>query len=194
MKTCRAALFVTILCQQLASAQEVFIVGKGGISSYGAVQGFAVGGGGGDQSWKLGPIIGLGARIRTSDAFAIEGLFEYSTHRYAVKYEWEIPPINDPRNRILEFTTMGRLSFRLVDIVHFVFLGGVSISYHHKDDIVPPNSQYITPGRRAVDVGGILGIGSEVRISKSIEISLEGSWRMRFYVTPVVQLGIAYGL
>lgn len=194
MKTCRAALCITILCQQLASAQEVFIVGKGGLSSYGSVQGFAVGGGGGDQSWKLGPIIGLGVRIRTSDAFAIDGLIEYSTHRYAVKYDWEIPPINDPRNRILEFTTTGRLSFRIVDIVHVAFLGGVSISSHHKDDKVYPNTPYITPGRRAVDVGGILGIASDVRVSKSIEISLEGSWRMRFYVTPVVQLGIAYGL
>ena len=195
MRIVGVALLIGLLHQSAVFAQEVFVVGKGGLSSYGSAYFGNLAGSGGDQNWKSGPIVALGARMRTSEAFAFEGLVEYSTHRYAPR-EWENPPSNNPKNSILEVTTTGRLSIGIFGGTYLDIIGGVGLSSQHKDErtTVQGNSVYTTPGRQAVDFGAILGTGLEVRVSRSIELSLEGSWRMRFYVTPVVQLGVAYAL
>lgn len=195
MRAFGVALLLDLLSLPLVFSQEMFVVGKGGLSWYGSAYIGNLGGSGGDQNWKSGPIMALGARIRMSDAIAFEGLVEYSTHRYAPR-EWESPPINSPKNSILEVTTTGRVSFGIFDGSYLDIIGGVGISSQHKDERVTlyMNSRYTTPGRQAVDFGAVLGTGLEVRLSRTIELSLEGSWRMRFYVTPVVQLGFAYAL
>jgi hypothetical protein len=194
MKALVLVSWMMLLYSPLLWTQTLFVVGKGGISSYGSVYIGNFGGGGGDQNWKPGPIVGLGMRVRTGDGFAVDGLVEYSIHSYAT--ELSEPIANDPKNSIFEFTATGRLSFGIVEAMYIDIIGGVGISSQHEDEVVTiyQNSQYTSPGKESVDFGAVLGVGVEARISKKIELLLEGSLRMRTYVTPVVQLGIAYAL
>jgi hypothetical protein len=193
-RTLWVAVWTVLCCQPLVTAQTILIVGKCGVSSYGTVYIGSVGGGGGDHNWKTGPIFGIGARIRTSDTFAAEGVVEYSFHRYDSQWSGQIS--NDPLNGILELTAIPRWSIGIYDVVYLDILGGLGISYQHLDGKVVTygTSQYTGPHTDLVVLSGLLGIGLEVRVSKSIELSLEGSWRLRTYVTPVAQLVIAYAL
>jgi hypothetical protein len=177
--------FLSFLCPYPLSAQDVFVVAKAGRSSYGSLYVGPVGGGGGDTHWKSGPIISLGARLRTSEAFAADAMVEYSTHAYAAP-TWEDPPIGDPRNRLVDVTALGRSSFRFVGPSHFVFMYGLGVSFQRKD---VPNSPVSSN-----DFTGcvILGLGVEVRAFGNLEFAIEGSLRIRRYVTPVAALGVAY--
>jgi hypothetical protein len=188
-------LCISFLWQPEILAQQVSLVLRGGLSSYGSVSIGNIGGGGGDHNWKTGPIVGTGIRIRTSEAFALEALVEYSTHQYQSE-AWEEPPTNDPRNRILDLNGVGRFGFVLFDPLRASIFGGIGLSYQDKDEVIiaTAESQRTAPGRSAVDVGAILGIGLAVQLSSKLELSVDGSWRMRYYVTPVALLGIAYSL
>ncbi len=175
-------------------AQTLFVVGKVGKSSYGSAYIGNVGGGGGDQNWNPGPIVGLGMRVRTSDGFAVEGLVEYSIHTFANEFNWPIG--NDPKNSIIELTATGHISFGIVGPVYFDLVGGIGVFSQHEDGIafIYQNSQWTAPGKDIVNVGVVLGTGLEVRASKSIEFAIEANLRMRTYVTPVVQVGAAFAL
>jgi opacity protein-like surface antigen len=180
---------------RIALAQSIAVVAKAGISSYGAVNIGSFGGDGGDTHWKKGPIVSLGARLRTSDRFAVDAAVEYSWHRYDPGM-WDIPVVNDPKNRILDLVAAARLSFPIFNLFDINIIGGPELSYQNKDGLVQVYGSYrnVGTGRKAIDLGAALGIGVEVELSKMVEVWLEGSWRMRFYVTPVAQLGVAYTL
>jgi hypothetical protein len=45
-----------------------------------------------------------------------------------------------------------------------------------------PSYRSVSPGRHVVDLGAVLGGSLDARISNRIELTLEGMWRMRFYV------------
>lgn len=57
MRTSTVVLLVSVFCQPLLLAQQVFIVGKGGVSSYSSVY-FNIAGSGGDENWKSGHQVG----------------------------------------------------------------------------------------------------------------------------------------
>lgn len=195
MRSWGLLLCISFLWQPEILAQQVSLVLRAGLSSYGSATIGRFGGGGGDHNWKTGPIVGAGIRIRTSEGFALEALVEYSTHQYRSE-AWEKPPTNDPRNRILDLNGVGRFGFVLFDPLRASVFGGIGLSYQYNDEIIigTADSQRIAPGRSAVDVGAVLGIGFAVQVSRKLELSLDGSWRMRYYVTPVALLGIAYTL
>lgn len=196
MRIFTAVFLVSCSAYQSTFGQDLFVVGKGGISSYGSVFFNIAGPASGDQNWKSGPILGLGVRLRTSKSFALEGLVEYSTHPYKDTYDWDSPPLNDPRNMVLDFSAVGRVSFHIIDVVYIGILGGPAVSWHQKDEVIKifPSYRSVSPGRNAVDLGAVLGVALDARLSRRIEFSLEGTLRMRFYVTPVTQIGVAYAL
>ena len=179
------------LCHQAFQAQDLFAVAKGGISSYGSLYIGPLGGGGGDTHWKSGPIFSAGARLRTSDGFAVDGVVEYSTHHW--DNSW-LPPVNSPRNSILELSGIGRSSFRTIGPCHFCFLYGLGLSYQQKDELIREynGTQYVTPKNHDLTASLILGVGLEVRVPAGLEISLEGNIRGRRYATPVAEFAIAY--
>ena len=141
-------------------------------------------------------MVSVGVRLRTSDAFAVEEVFEYSTHRYQLQ-EWETPTINDPRNTVFDLTTIGRFSVISFDNLHFEILGGIGYSYLEKDEFVrgaPSIPIFTTPAEHQTHVALLLGPGIEFKLLQSVELSIETNWRMRFYSTPVTQIGIAYAI
>src|SRR4030042_2551369 len=69
-------------------AQGVSLIAQAGRSSYGSLYIGPLGGGGGDQSWKPGPIIGIGVRVHTSEHFSVDAVVEYSTHQYDTQ-KWD---------------------------------------------------------------------------------------------------------
>lgn len=193
------ALTLALLCGMLGAsglqAQRYAVVAKGGYIDYAGACIGSLGGGGCDRNWERGPIIGLGMRLRTSESFAIEGILDYSWHGYARK-EWETSLVNDPWNRIVELNTIARLSIGLYQQVYLDLLGGIGLSYQDKDDLVHayPERVYTTAGVQSFHVSGVLGLALEGRVADRIEVSLEGTWQMRTYISPAVQLGIAYVL
>jgi len=194
MKAFGLLICAIFLSHPLVSAQSIYFLAKGGVSSYGSVYiGNLGGGGGGDHNWKNGPIIGLGGRLRTSETFALDGAIEYSSHRYEVE-TWEIPPINNPTNSVLEVIAIGRSSFRVIGPVHFAFLYGLGLSYQYRDEFVrvAASSQHVKSSDSNVTGCIILGTAMEVRAPGNLEFTLEGCLRGRRYVTPVLELGVAY--
>jgi hypothetical protein len=185
---------VILFGHHLVVGQSLYLLAKGGVSSYGAVYiGGLGGGGGGDHAWKTGPIVGAGIRIRTSGGFAVDGAIEYSTHRYASP-AYETPPSNNPTNSVLEATAIGRSSLQILEPVHFGFLYGLGLSYQHRQEFEWSSiqSQHIKPSDTNVTGCVILGIAIEVRAPHNLEFTLEGCLRGRRYVTPVLMFGVAY--
>jgi hypothetical protein len=184
---------VVILSHHPAEARELFAVAKAGVSSYGSLYFGPLGGGGGDTHWKSGPIVSVGVRLRASDGFAIDGLVEYSTHRWY--WMWD-PITNNPTNTVVDFCAMGRSAFRIIGPCYFSFLYGLGLSYQIKEEFVRvyDGKTYATPSNHDLTGCLILGVALEIRAPSGVEISLEGNLHGRRYVTPVVELGIAYSL
>ncbi|MCB2205101.1 hypothetical protein KQI65_10155 [bacterium] len=174
-------------------AQSYAVVVKGGYSDYGEACIGGIGGGGCEWNWERGPILGIGIRRRTSESFAVEAVLDYSWHRYRGG-EWEMNLVNEPWNRILELNAIARYSIALYRPVYFNLLGGMGLSYQDKDDLVREydGQVYTTAGVESFHVSGVLGFALEGRVADRIELSLEGTWHMRYYISPTVQLGIAY--
>jgi hypothetical protein len=187
-------IFAIVSSHQPGAGQSIFVLAKAGVSSYGAVYvGGLGGGGGGDHNWKTGPILSAGVRLRSSEGFALDGAIEYSTHRYDGN-AWESVLINDPRNSVLEITTIGRSSFQIIRPVHFGFLYGLGVSYQHREAFVRSigHSQTLKPSDTNVTGCIVLGTALEVRVPSNLEFTLEGCLRGRRYVTPSLELGVAY--
>ncbi len=191
MRILKMAIAIFTLAPQLLPAQDLFILAKGGRSTYGSFYFGNLGGGGGDANWKTGPMIGAGIRLRTSDGFALDGMVEYSTHRHNGQ-DLSNPPLNDPRNTVLEATALGRSSFTIIFPVNVAFLYGLGLSYQSRDEFVRALQPNSVPADRNVTGAFILGLGVEVRTPRRFEFSIEGSLRCRQYVTPVALLGVAY--
>ncbi len=177
--------FAIIVLQTSANAQNFYAAVKGGVSEYEGVD-FNISGASGDQHWANGTILSAGAGMRISSAFALEALVEYSTHNYAPRI-YETAPINGSRNTITELTALGRFSILTISIIRLELVAGLSYSYQREGyPIIGEVS------RTGVSVP--LGLAVECQLTKAISVTLDGNLRMRFYVTPVAQIGLAYAL
>ena len=52
----------------------------------------------------------------------------------------------------------------------------------------------VSEGTTSNILSGLLGVGFEFNIFENINVFLEGSWRLRKYVSPAAQIGINYNL
>ena len=177
-------ILVIVLSQETANAQNYYITLKGGSSDYEGVD-FNISGASGDNHWAKEIIISAGAGLRVSNAFAVEALVEYSTHKYEPR-EWEASPTKDLRNTFTELTAIGKLTIVTISSVRLVGVTGLSLSFQREE--------YPTRELSKNGVSVPLGLGIECQITKNIMISIDGNWRLRFYVTPVAQIGLAYSL
>ena len=194
MRIIYLVLFTLLTAVSLHSGTPVFVVAKGGISSYGALYFGPLGGGdGGDWDWHTGPYMSVGVRIRPTEGFAADALVEYSTHRYDGQYH-TVNAYSNSWNSVLDFTANLRLSLRLFDPVHIVFIGGGGLTFRHADEIVGTSwgSRYFKPATSDSRTVLVLGLGLEGRFAKTWEFSVEGGIRGREYATPVAQFGLAY--
>jgi len=174
-----------LIIQTTLTAQGFYAVVKGGTSDYEGVD-FNISGASGDYNWAKGFIFSAGGGMRTSNAFALEALIEYSTHKYDPLTDGTTP-INNLRNTITELTTLGRFSVWTISIIRLEVVAGLSYSYQRED--------YPFIGEKSrTGISVPLGLGVECQLTKAISVTLDGNWRMRFYVTPVEQIGLAYTL
>ena len=177
-------ILVIVLSQETVNAQNYYIILKGGSSDYGGLD-FNISGASGDYHWAKGVILSAGAGLRVNNAFAVEVLAEYSTHKYEPR-EWETSPTKDLRNTFTEFTVIGKFTLVSISIVRLVGVTGLSLSFQREE--------YPTQELSKNGVSVPLGLGIECQITKNLTASIDGNWRLRFYVTPVAQIGLAYSL
>ena len=183
-----------ILSVHSSSAQGLRLCGHFGFSSYGAVALGGLGtGGGSDQEWKRGWIVGIGVQVPQSEHFSLNGLLEFSSHEFQSTSGSPIP-VNDPRNSILELSWIGKFRISIVDPVALSLFPGISVYYQHKDERVYSNPGIHSQEESRFGVAGVIGAGLSLRCSEKVDVYVDGSWRMRAYVTPVVVLGIAYDI
>ncbi len=176
----------------ILSAQEVWILVQGGRSSYGALYFASLGGGGGDQHWKPGPILGVGLRLKTSSSFSVDGTVEYSTHPFDPP-SWGYPVKGDPRNKIFDVSAIGRVNFTLVGPLAGSFSFGAGYWLQTKNPIEYDSPYPGTPrGHNDSGIGVLLGLGLGVELAERLNLYLDENIRGREYVTPVLQLGLAY--
>jgi hypothetical protein len=187
------ALMLAFLSKGIASAPKLYLLLQGGRSSYGTVYIGNFGGGGGDQHWKPGPIVGVGVRWKTSGTFALDGVVEYSSHAYK-PYEWdEVPVKGDPRNTIFEINAVARPSLRLGETIWASLAFGPGYWFQSIDEVTwEGHETWKRPGESASGVGFLLGLSVGVELARPLDLYLDGNLRCRKYVTPVVQLGLAY--
>jgi hypothetical protein len=183
---------LTILSTGLISAQEVYLLVQGGRSSYSSLYFGNLGGGGGDQHWKPGPILGVGVRLKTSGSFSVDGTVEYSSHPFYPD-TWSYPVKGDPRNKIFDLNAVARASFTLLRPVSGSFSFGAGY-WHQTKDPIEYDSPYpgVPKGHTASGLGLVLGLGLAVELTDRFDVYLDGNLRGREYVTPVLQLGLAY--
>lgn len=182
--------FITFLKAQDSNIKLFF---KGGISEYGSVQGIRISGGGGPGPWYVGPMFGPGLEYDLNRNWFLQGTFEYSQNIYG-----GLVPITE---------TMERGKNTVVDIMSnikkrwdwFYLIGGIGFSFQQSTDSFISGNYEGENYRRRVYQGdsnvvltGLMGFGLEVYPIEYLGIFLEGSWRIRVYVTPVAQLGINY--
>ncbi len=185
-------LLLTLLATGILSAQQVYLLLQGGLSSYGAVYVGNLGGGGGDQDWKPGPIVGVGVRLKTSNSFSVDGIVEYSTHPYGGGTP-SYPVKGDPRNRIVEANAVGRATFTILEPLSGSFSFGAGYWYQEKDPIEYNSPIWATaPGHTDSGIGALVGLGLGVQLAERFDLYLDGNLRARKYLTPVLQLGLAY--
>jgi hypothetical protein len=175
---------------------HVFLMLKAGASHYGSVYFGNLAGSGGDENWKIGPIVSFGAGMQTSNSFAVEFLLVYSTHRFDFK-QWYNSPINDPRMNIIDITSLGSYAFLSFNGVRFEMIFGIGYSFQRKDELVRKYQEfplYVVPKDSRSDVSGLFGGAVQIKLNDNIWIMGELNCRMRYYVTPVAEFGLAYFL
>lgn len=191
-----ALVLIISVAMRVEADNHVYLMLKAGTSHYGSVYFGNLAGSGGDQNWKIGPIVSLGAGMQTSNSFAVEFLLEYSTHRYDFK-QWYNSPVNDPRMNIIDITSLGRYAFLSFNGVRFEMIFGIGYSFQQKDELVRKYQefpQYVVPKDSRSDVSGLFGGAVQVKLNDNIWILCELNYRMRYYVTPVAEIGLAYFL
>jgi hypothetical protein len=190
-----------VLCMVLTSpatlmSQSVILEAKGGMSSSGTVGiGNFGGGGGGDNSWDSGPIIGLGVRLRKTERVALEAVFEYSSHK-RLQQEWQNPLVNDPRLTRLELSALARWSWSLFRPTYFMLFLGPVLTYQKIDQIVTQGNsmQFTTPGTNNLHLGLVFGLGLGGQVADRWELWVDAGLRVRSYAAGTIQLGVAYAL
>ena len=186
--------FILVLSPFLLSQEskcKLFI--KGGISDYGGTSLFMISGGAGE--WKIGPILGLGIEYDLNKNWFLQGTIEYSYSTFGENVYYT-ESLESGNNSVTDI--MGNLKKRWN---WFYLIAGVGYSFQNSTDSYVLGNYNGEKYRRIKSFGtstniltGIIGIGFEFCILQNTDIFLEGSWRIRKYVTPVVQLGINYNL
>ncbi len=173
------------------TAQKLSLIAQVGRSGYDQPGGMAEGG---DASWKDGIIAGIGVRLKASKCLEADGTIEYSTHKYGI-WPWGETPSSGSRNTIWDLNIVGRLPLRLTKLVSVSLSAGVGFWYQKEDRVTfILNPQYARPEESNKGIGGVLGGGVKLDLSDGIQVYSDVTWRIRKYVTTVIQIGVAYGL
>jgi opacity protein-like surface antigen len=180
---------INLLAQD--SKFKLFI--KGGISDYGDVN-ISFGNGGAGE-WEIGPIVGLGVEYDLQKNWFLQGTIEYSENTFdrTVYYAETLEPGS---NSVVDLLANIKKRWNW-----FYLAVGIGYSFQSSSDSYVSGTEDETEFRKLVYEGttssilsGLLGVGFEFNILQDINVFLEGSWRLRKYVTPSVQLGINYNL
>jgi hypothetical protein len=187
-------IFISIFSINLFAQDSKFkLLIKGGISDYGDVN-LSFGNGGAGE-WKIGPIVGLGIEYDLQKNWFLQGTIEYSQNTF---------------DGIVYYTeTFEQGSNSVVDVLAnikkrwnwFYLVVGIGYSFENSSDSYVSSTEDGTEFRKLVYEGttsstlsGFLGVGFEFNIMEDINLFLEGSWRLRKYVSPAAQIGINYNL
>lgn len=166
---------------------------KGGISDYGDVN-LSFGNGGAGE-WKIGTIVGLGVEYDLKKNWFLQGTIEYSQNTFdGTVYN---PKTLEPgSNSVLEILANIKKRWNW-----FYLALGIGYSFQNSSDSYATSVENGAEFRRLIYEGttsnilsGLIGLGFEFNIVENINVFLEGSWRLRKYITPVAQLGINYNL
>ncbi len=177
----------------IAQDSKFKLLVKGGISDYGDVN-LSFGNGGAGE-WKIGPIVGLGVEYDLQKNWFLQGTIEYSQNTFdgTVLY----PEILEPgSNSVVDLLANIKKRWNW-----FYLAVGIGYSFQNSSDSYASSTENGAEFRRLVSEGttsnilsGLLGVGFEFNIFENINVFLEGSWRLRKYVSPAVQIGINYNL
>ncbi len=181
-------LVTCVFCSQ-TSAQEVSLLASGGYSFYGSLYSSRdPASGGGSESWKAGPLLGLGVRLKATQTFFYGATVEYATHAY---HSSEVE--GNPTNTIFDVTAFGRATFHILGPISGAFSFGLSYWNQTVDKVVWPEPNPVTrPGQSASGLGFLLGLGLGTQVTDRIEVDLDANAHFRPYGTAVLQMGIAY--
>jgi opacity protein-like surface antigen len=166
---------------------------KGGISDYGDVN-LSFGNGGAGE-WKIGPIVGLGVEYDLRKSWFLLGTIEYSQNTFdgTVFYPETLEPGSNSVVDLLA-NIKKRWNWFYLTVGIGYSLQNSSESYASSDENGAEHRRFVSKGMTSNIVSGLLGVGFEFNIFENISVFLEGSWRLRKYVSPAAQLGINYNL
>ncbi len=190
-------LFFLFLISNLGMAQssKFKILLKGGVSDYGGVQGLQVSSSGGPGDWKVGPVFGLGTEYYLGKNWFAQGTVEYSTNIYGATVHYT-ESLERGHNSVLDF--MVNLKKRWS---WFYLISGVGYSVQNSTDSYSSGyfngekfRQKSFQGSSTNVLTGLIGIGVEFYLFEDVAIFLEGSWRLRKYVSAITELGFLYKL
>ena len=187
-------IFISILSTNLlAQDSKLKLLVKGGISDYGDVNLSFGNGGAGD--WKIGPIVGLGVEYDLQKNWFLQGTIEYSQNTFdgTAFYPETLEPGS---NSVVDLLANIKKRWSW-----FYLAVGIGYSFQNSSESYASSSENGAEYRRLVSEGttsnmlsGLLGVGFEFNIFENINVFLEGSWRLRKYVSPAAQIGINYNL
>lgn len=190
-----------ILCIMLSaniSAQSpaLKLILKAGVSEYGSVQGLQVSGGSGPGVWYIGPIVGAGVEAHLNNNWHTQFTVEFSYNKYGEEVH-HTESLERGKNRVIDL--MANLKKRWG---WFYIISGAGYSF--QKNTATYSSGYLSSGAyfhylkyeasSSNVFTGLFGFGVEFELTRSAGIFLEGTWRLRKYVTPVLQLGISQKL
>lgn len=193
-------LFVIVLMYllstlSLAQDSKYKVILKGGITSYSGVQGFVVSGGGGDGIWKIGPVGGVGTEYDLGKSWFAQGTLEYSYSIFGDEVHHS-ESLERGHNTVIE--VMGNIKKKWN---WFYLITGVGYSTQNSTDtyksgfINGERFHYVYyKGTSTNILTGLLGIGLEFNIVDDLGIFMEGSWRLRKYVSSITEIGVLYRL
>lgn len=197
MKKIKLSLIIFLLLLPHLSAQnsDFKILIKGGISEYGGVNGIIISGSSGADAWYSGPIIGGGFEYSLSNNWFLQSTFEYSYNTYGALVAVS-ESMERGENTVVDI--MGNIKKRWN---WFYIIGGAGFSFQKSTDSFITGfyeeefyRRNVYRGSSNVVLTGLMGVGIEFYPVENIAIFLEGSWRLRVYVTPVAQLGVGFKL
>ncbi len=192
-------ILVTILSLDgFGQSPNAGILLKCGNTKYANIHGFQFAGGNGPGTWKFGPIIGTGIEYNINKSWSAQATLEYSYNIYDDSKTWTHSLIIG-KNTVVDI--MGNIKKKWS---WFYFIAGVGYSIQKNSEtysIVYDNSIYsggryykyiFDEGTSANVLTGLLGVGSQFKITNSIDFFIEGSIRGRRYGSTAAQLGIIY--
>lgn len=187
-------IFIIILSISTSAQNSKYsIILKGGTAGYGNIQGLQIDGNGGPGRWKIGPMLGVGIERELNKSWSLQATFEYSNNIYDGSKTWEDSLIIG-KNTVVDL--MGNIKkkwswFYLIAGVGFSIQKSSDTYYHSTYTAGGYYKHIVNEGTSAQVLTGLLGMGVQFKITKSIEFFIEGSIRGRRYGSTAAQLGIS---